>query len=119
MSLVSIIMPCHNGQSTISDAITSIQNQTFDDWELLIIDDNSSDSSVQIASEFALKDNRIHLFHTEKSIGLPAVPRNIGIENASGRYIAFLDCDDIWLPTKLEHQLQLFSTKNIAIVFYY
>ena len=116
---VSIIMPCHNGAATIADAIRSVQSQTFADWELLVIDDASTDDSVQIVSDFADSDSRIHLLHTEKSTGLPASPRNVGIEAARGRYIAFLDCDDEWLPTKLEHQIPLFATRNVAVVFSY
>lgn len=117
--LVSIIMPCHNGEKYIRDAISSVLSQTYSDWELLVIDDNSTDNSVNIIEDFCKKDARIKLLHTEKSSGMPATPRNVGINVASGRFIAFLDCDDIWLPTKLEHQLPLFETKNVAVVFSY
>lgn len=119
MPQISIIMPCHNGEKYISDAIQSVISQTFSDWELLVIDDNSSDNSINIIEDFCKKDARIKLFRTEKSSGLPATPRNVGIKNAIGRFIAFLDCDDIWLPTKLEHQIPLFETKNVAVVFSY
>lgn len=119
MPNVSIIMPCHNGEKYISDAIQSVISQTFSDWELLVIDDNSSDNSVNIIEDFCKKDARIKLFRTEKTSGLPATPRNVGIKNATGRFIAFLDCDDIWLPAKLEHQIPLFETKNVAVVFSY
>lgn len=117
--LVSIIMPCHNGAAYIADAIRSVQNQTFSDWELLVIDDSSTDDSVRIAAGFAESDSRIRLLKNEKSTGLPATPRNVGIAAASGRYIAFLDCDDEWLPTKLERQLPLFAMRNVAVVFSY
>lgn len=119
MPLVSVIMPCHNGEKYLADAIRSVQSQTFPDWELLIIDDNSSDSSVNIIEEFCKSDSRIKLFHTKQSSGMPATPRNVGIKNAAGRLIAFLDCDDIWLPTKLARQVPLFGTKNVAVVFSY
>ena len=119
MPQVSIIMPCHNGAAYIKDAICSVQNQTFTDWELLVVDDNSTDASVEIVKELSANDNRIKLFHTEKSSGLPATPRNVGIKVACGRYIAFLDCDDEWLPTKLEHQLPLFATRKVAVIFSY
>lgn len=112
-------MPCHNGEKYISDAINSVLNQTFSDWELLVVDDNSTDGSVQIIENFCKKDSRIKLLCTEKSTGLPATPRNIGIKNATGRFIAFLDCDDMWLPTKLARQVPLFETKNVAVVFSY
>lgn len=119
MPLVSIIMPCHNGGKYVADAIRSVQSQTLPDWDLLVIDDNSTDNSVNIIEEFCKNDSRIKLFHTEQSTGMPATPRNVGIQNASGRFIAFLDCDDIWLPTKLARQLPLFETKNVAVVFSY
>lgn len=118
-NLVSIIMPCHNGEKYIRDAINSVLSQTYTDWELLIVDDNSSDNSVNIIEDFAKKDERIKLLHTEKSTGLPATARNIGINAARGRFIAFLDCDDIWLPVKLEHQIPLFKMKNVSVVFSY
>lgn len=119
MPQVSVIMPCHNGEKYISDAIQSVVSQTFSDWELLVVDDNSSDGSVNTIEDFCAKDARIKLLHTQKSTGLPSNARNVGIENASGRFIAFLDCDDIWLPTKLARQLPLFETKNVAVVFSY
>lgn len=116
-SLVSIIMPCHNGAAYISDAIQSVLSQTYSDWELLVVDDNSIDDSVKIIETFCKKDSRVKLFRSEKSSGMPATPRNVGIRNAAGRYIAFLDCDDIWLPTKLARQIPLFAVKNVAVVF--
>ena len=115
--LVSIIMPCHNGAPFIADAIRSVQSQTFADWELLVIDDCSSDDSADIVKALAEKDGRIRLLRTERSTGLPATPRNVGIRAARGRYIAFLDCDDEWLPTKLARQVPLFGTRNAAVVF--
>lgn len=119
MPQVSIIMPCHNGERYISDAIKSVISQTYQDWELLIIDDNSTDNSVSVIESFTKKDVRIKLFHTEKSTGFPATPRNIGIKQAQGRYISFLDCDDVWLPTKLEKQIPLLNGKNAICYSYY
>ena len=119
MPQISIIMPCHNGEKYLSDSITSVISQTYTDWELLVINDNSTDNSVNMIENFCKKDARIKLLRTEKSSGMPATPRNVGINVATGRFIAFLDCDDMWLPTKLEHQLPLFETKNVAVVFSY
>lgn len=116
---VSIIMPCHNGSSYIGQAIESVISQTYKDWELIIIDDNSSDTSKDVISKFMESDTRIKYLHTEKSTGIPATPRNVGIEAATGRYIAFLDCDDIWKPSKLERQLKLFDNEKCAVVFSY
>lgn len=117
MVCVSIIMPCHNGASFIAEAINSVLIQSFSDWELLVIDDCSSDDSVEIIQSFADKDNRIKLLHTEQSTGYPSDVRNIGIQMTTGRYIAFLDCDDKWLPLKLERQLPLFENSDTAVVF--
>lgn len=119
MPLVSIIMPCHNGEKYVADAIRSVQSQTFTDWELLVIDDSSADNSMSVIEEFCAADSRIHLLRNKKPMGMPASPRNVGIGTARGRYVAFLDCDDLWLPTKLERQLPLFGTKDVAAVFSY
>lgn len=116
-SLVSIIMPCHNGEGTVADAIRSVQSQTFPDWELIVIDDSSTDGSAEVVRRLAGEDPRILLLRNERPTGLPATPRNLGIAAARGRFIAFLDCDDEWLPTKLARQLPLFSTRNVAVVF--
>ena len=117
MPAVTVIMPCHNGESTLRQAVESVLAQSFVHWELLIIDDASTDGSVAIAEEYCARASRIKLLHTECSTGKPATPRNVGIAAAGGRYIAFLDCDDQWLPEKLEHQLPLFEQQNCAVVF--
>ena len=117
MATVSVIMACHNGEKYLRQAVDSVLAQTNRDWELLIIDDASTDGSVTIAEEYSVRDSRIKLLHTERSTGKPATTRNVGIEAASGRFIAFLDCDDQWLPGKLEHQLPLFEQQNCAVVF--
>ena len=110
-------MPCHNGSAFLRQAVDSVLSQTYEDWELLIIDDASTDGSAAVAKEYCAKDSRIKLLHTERSTGMPATTRNVGIEAAAGRFIAFLDCDDQWLPGKLEHQLPLFKQENCAAVF--
>ena len=117
MATVSVIMPCHNGEKYLRQAVDSVLAQTYADWELLIIDDASTDGSVAIAGEYCAKDSRIKLLHTKCSTGMPATTRNVGIEAAAGRFIAFLDCDDQWAPAKLEHQLPLFRQENCAAVF--
>ena len=116
-SLVSVITPCYSSEKFISQTIESVIFQTFKDWEMLIIDDCSTDNSASIIKEYCLKDNRIKYFKTDSSSGSPSLPRNIGIEKAQGQYIAFLDSDDIWLPTKLERQLEYINQSNVAIVF--
>lgn len=119
MNHFSIIMPCHNGSQYLTESIESVLAQTCSDWELIVVDDGSTDNSVDIVRGFVEKDSRIKLFHTERASGSPTEPRNIGIQHATGRYIAFLDCDDVWLPTKLEKQLPLFEHEKTAVVFSY
>jgi len=117
--LVSIITSCFNSEKYISQAIESVLAQTYQHWEMLIVDDCSVDNSVLIINRYLEKDKRIKLFVNGKNSKSPVEPRNIGIKNARGRYIAFLDSDDIWLPTKLENQMKKFTEDNIAIVFSY
>ena len=114
---VSIITPCYNSESYISQAIDSVLNQTYQDWEMLICDDCSTDRSREIILEYAARDERIKFFSTHKSSGSPVAPRNLAIQEATGRFIAFLDSDDIWLPTKLENQIPLFDSDEVAVVF--
>ncbi|MBX8937885.1 glycosyltransferase family 2 protein [Enterococcus gilvus] len=114
--LISVIMPAFNSSQHIDQAIQSIQRQTYENWELLVIDDCSKDQTVSIVEKFSANDNRINLFVLEKNQGA-AVARNTGLENASGKYIAFLDSDDRWLPEKLEKQIEFMEKKNIAFSF--
>lgn len=116
---VSIIMPAHNAAKTIRESIESVLAQTFTDWELLVINDTSTDETEQIVSEFTTNHSRIKLLQTDESVGKPYYPRNVGINSAEGRFIAFLDSDDVWLPTKLAKQIPLFDAENVAIVFSY
>lgn len=114
--LVSIIMPCYNAERFISDSIESVIRQTFQDWELIITDDCSRDSTYKIIESFAKKDPRIHLFRLESNSGA-AVARNHSIRHAKGRFIAFLDSDDMWLPDKLDKQLEFMRCQNIGFSF--
>lgn len=114
--LVSIITPLYNGQKYIERAIVSVRNQTFSNWDLLIIDDCSDDDSPVLVRNFTESDNRIKLFTLERNGGA-AVARNFGIRVASGRFIAFLDCDDEWLPDKLEKQLDLLFQTGASFCF--
>lgn len=115
--MISIITPSYNSLTFISQAIESVLAQTYSDWEMLIIDDCSTDDSASIIRQYCEEDKRIKYFKTTYSSGSPTLPRNIGIENAMGRYIAFLDSDDVWLPNKLEEQLKLFDESETAIVY--
>lgn len=117
MPTVSVITPCYNGAKYLSDCIESVLSQTYEDWEMLIIDDCSTDNSVEIIREYSHRDHRIKCITNNKASGSPAIPRNIGIENALGRYIAFLDCDDLWHTAKLEEQLKVIKAQKCAMVF--
>jgi len=98
---VSIIMPAYNSSRWISDSIQSVLDQYYEQWELLIVDDGSTDNTKNIVKDF-LNDKRIKYYYQENSG--PAVARNYGISKASGKYLAFLDSDDLWKPNKLEMQ---------------
>jgi glycosyltransferase involved in cell wall biosynthesis len=114
---VSIITPNYNCAPYIAQAIESVRAQSFPDWELIIADDCSTDGSPGIAAGYAEKDRRIRLFGTPSHSGSPLQPRNLALQMARGRYIAFLDSDDLWLPGKLERQIALLGNRQTAIVF--
>lgn len=116
--LVSIIMPVYNNADYLENSISSVINQTYPDWELIVVDDCSSDSSSEIVKRFASEDDRIHLYRTPVCSGSPIVPRNLGIEKSKGRYISFLDSDDVWLPSKLQHQLDCFAMHPEAFLVF-
>lgn len=103
------------GKYILQKAICNLTN--IHKFELLIIDDNSTDNSVKIINSYVKSDKRIKLINNTINTGLPATPRNIGIKSAIGRFIAFLDCDDIWLNSKLENQLPFFKDQYCAVVF--
>ena len=107
--LISIIMPAYNSESTIAPSIDSVRSQTLQDWELIIIDDNSSDNTDKIVRPYLI-DERIILINLQQNQGVAAA-RNTGISESKGKYITFLDSDDLWMPEKLEHQIA-FHRKN-------
>ena len=95
-------MPTYNRAAYIMETIESIRNQTYQNWELIIVDDGSDDNTEEIIEE--IKDSRIR-FYKAGRIGIPSKIKNIGLENATGEIIAFIDSDDLWAQTKLEKQL--------------
>jgi teichuronic acid biosynthesis glycosyltransferase TuaG len=113
---VSVIMPCYNSENHLALAIDSVLAQSYEDWELIICDDNSSDSSRQIAYEYALADKRIICIRNEKTKGAPGA-RNSCLEYARGRYIAFLDADDIWYSDKLSLQLTFMGVNRCVLSY--
>lgn len=116
--IVSIITPCYNSQDYIEETIQSVLDQTYQHWELIICDDCSTDNSAKIIQSYVATDSRIKYLKTSKSSGSPTLPRNVAIKFAVGKYIAFLDSDDLWYPHKLDRQVEILeSNKNAAIVF--
>lgn len=115
--LVSIIVPNYNREDFVETTVRSVIKQTYPQWELLFIDDCSTDKSVELVQKLQNEDSRIRVITTEKNYGGPAGPRNIGIDNAKGEYIAFLDSDDVWHPSKLSVQLELMKKHSVEFCF--
>ncbi len=114
--MVSIITPSYNCSKFIGETIESIQAQTYENWELLITDDCSTDDTREIIRSYAEKDSRIKLFCLEKNSGA-GVARNNSIHEAKGRYIAFCDSDDRWYPEKLDKQLNFMTQKGCGMSY--
>jgi len=114
--MVSIITPAWNSSSYIAEAIDSVLDQTYGDWEMIVVDDCSGDSTRHVVRGYMAMDDRIRLISLEKHLG-PAEARNTAIRAARGRYIAFLDSDDLWHPQKLERQLDFMLSHGIAFSF--
>ncbi|WP_176719658.1 glycosyltransferase family 2 protein [Salinivibrio sp. BNH] len=116
MPTVSIITPSYDCSNYISNTIDSVLFQTFTDWEMIVVDDCSSDNSVSVINSYMEKDSRIRLIQLKENSGA-AIARNTAIEVAQGRYIAFLDSDDLWEPEKLAIQLSFMQRNDIAFSF--
>ena len=114
--LVSIITPMYNSENFILKTIESVVNQTYSNWELLLIDDGSTDNTIQIVEDFKQKYTNIKLFQNPTNLGA-AQSRNKGILEAKGDYIAFLDADDLWKSIKLDLQIQFMQTHNCDVSF--
>lgn len=114
--LISIIIPVYNAEKFLKDTIRTIQEQTYINWEALFVNDCSKDNSTQIIEEANKIDNRIKLINLEKNSGA-ATARNTGIDNANGKYIAFLDADDLWEKDKLQKQIEFMKEKDCAFSF--
>ena len=115
--LISIIVPVYNAGTYIEETIAMVRAQSYSRWELILVDDCSSDDSISRIEDFMAGDNRnIRLIRKSSNEGA-ARARNTGIMEAKGRYIAFLDADDVWMPDKLEKELAFMKEKNAAFVF--
>ena len=111
--LVSVIMPAYNAERHIAESIASVQSQTLGDWELLVSDDCSTDGTRAIVGEIAREDPRVRLLPLRENSGAAAA-RNNSLAHARGRYVAYLDADDLWYPEKLERQLAFMEARGAA-----
>ena len=111
LGIVSIVMPMYNSGPYVAQSIESVLAQTYPHWELLVVDDVSTDNSVEIVKEYAEKDSRIRLMSNPTNSGA-AEARNLALREAKGRWIAFLDSDDLWLPGKLEKQVPFMAANG-------
>lgn len=114
--LVSIITPSYNSSKFIEDCVHSVLLQTYSNWEMIIVDDFSKDNSRDIITQLSAKDDRIAIRFLNKNVGA-AEARNVAIRKAKGKYIAFLDSDDIWNPKKLERQISFMKKNERAFSF--
>lgn len=112
--LVSVIMPTFNSSNTVVESINSVINQTYQNWELLITDDNSSDNTIELINLYS--DKRIKVFKNHHNLGA-GISRNKSIKESNGDFIAFLDSDDLWDPKKLELQISFMLQNNYALTY--
>ncbi|MFW5890932.1 MAG: glycosyltransferase family 2 protein [bacterium] len=112
--VISVIMTSYNNESYIGEAINSVLNQTFENFELIVVDDASNDKTDEIISNFS--DSRLIYYKNANNQGFPAPNRNYGLEQAAGKYIALIDADDVWKKDKLEKQLELMKEYQIDAV---
>jgi glycosyltransferase involved in cell wall biosynthesis len=119
MVRITAIIIVLNGEAYLKEAIESVLGQTFEDWELLVVDDGSSDGTLSIARSYAQSDKRIRILQHEdrRTHGMSAT-RNLGLHEAAGEYVAFLDADDVWLPQKLSEQAEILDQNASAAMVY-
>lgn len=115
--LVSVVTPVFNAERFIGETIASLRAQTFNDWEQVLVDDCSSDRTPELIAEQAAVDPRIRIIRHEHNGGVAAA-RNTAFEHARGRYVAFLDADDQWLPAKLERQVEFMQRGGYAFSYH-
>ncbi|MBQ0057387.1 MAG: glycosyltransferase family 2 protein [Bacteroidales bacterium] len=115
--MVSIITPTYNCGRFIGETIQSVVNQTYTDWEMIIVDDCSTDETRQVVEQWMRREPRIRYYINEKNLGA-ACTRNRALREAKGRWVAFLDSDDLWLPEKLEHQLQFMTEHGYSFTYH-
>ena len=114
--LVSIITPTFNSAPYIAQTIQSVQNQTYQHWEMIVVDDGSTDATISMIQDIQKADARIHLIRQEKNVG-PAITRNKGIEQAQGTYLTFLDADDLWFSDFIQNSITTIEQTKVPFVF--
>ncbi len=114
--LVSIVVPVYNAERFLKETVQTVQNQTYQKWELLLVDDCSADESRTIALQLMQQDERVRLICQETNQGA-AKARNRGVQEAKGRYLCFLDADDLWEPNKLQEELTFMQEKQAGFAF--
>lgn len=114
--LVSIITPMYNAEKYVTDTIQSVLSQTYENWEMIIVNDGSTDSSPDIAERYAKDDTRIKIVNQPRNMGI-ASARNKGIEKAKGNYVAFVDSDDMWKKDKLEKQVKFMCENGYPFTY--
>ncbi|MEO8231506.1 MAG: glycosyltransferase family A protein [Ignavibacteriota bacterium] len=115
--LVSIIIPCYNCEEFIEETLKSVLNQSYQNFEVIIVDDCSTDNTLKLVQQYSDSDQRIKVYTIEHA-GRPSVPRNFGVSKSSGEFIAFLDSDDLWTKEKLKYQVN-YLKDNSGISFIY
>lgn len=114
--LISIIVPVYNAEKFLDDTINSVINQTYSNWELILINDCSNDNSIEIIKKYKKRDKRIILINNENNLKA-AMSRNKGIEVSNGNFLCFIDADDLWDNKKLEKQIKFMNDNNCAFSF--
>ena len=114
--LVSVVMPAYNAARYIESAVQSVIAQTYPNWELLIVNDASRDDTLALARSLADQEQRIRVFDQPKNAGVAAA-RNKALEHTQGRYIAFLDSDDLWEPEKLSRQVEFMEREAVTVCY--
>ena len=114
--LVSVIVPVYNAEKFLIETINTVLNQTYSNWELILVDDCSTDNSAEIIEQYMKKDERINIYNNNEN-SKAAISRNNGISLAAGRFICFLDADDLWDSKKLEKQIRYINVHNCAFSF--
>ena len=115
-NLVSIVIPVYNASKYIKETIESIERQTYKNYEAIFIDDKSTDNSIQIIESYIKQNNKLKIIKLKKHKGVSKA-RNIGIRIAKGRYLTFLDADDIWFDKKLEKQIDFIQSNEYEFVY--